>query len=80
MGQSRRAFTDEFKAAAVGRHYKPGATQTGVAKELGVTSSQLPEISGTSCVPTGMPSYCLRLKRCFLKANNGIGQSGSTRI
>ena len=41
MGHSRRTFTDEFKAAAVGRLYKPGATQTGVAKELGVTSSQL---------------------------------------
>ncbi|WP_082008920.1 MULTISPECIES: transposase [unclassified Leisingera] len=42
MGQSRRTFTDEFKAAAVGRLYKPGATQGGVAKELGVTSSQFP--------------------------------------
>ncbi|WP_291734571.1 transposase [Leisingera sp. F5] len=41
MGQSRRTFTDEFKAAAVGRLYKPGATQTSVARELGVTSSQL---------------------------------------
>ncbi|SMD02221.1 transposase [Primorskyibacter flagellatus] len=41
MGQSRRTFTDEFKAAAVGRLYKPGATQTGVARELGVTSEQL---------------------------------------
>ncbi|QAX28931.1 transposase [Leisingera sp. NJS204] len=41
MGQSRRTFTDEFKAAAVGRLYKPGATQCGVARELGVTSSQL---------------------------------------
>lgn len=41
MGHSRRTFTDEFKAAAVGRLYKPGATQTGVARELGVTSSQL---------------------------------------
>ncbi|WP_299665766.1 transposase [uncultured Ruegeria sp.] len=41
MGQSRRTFTDEFKAAAVGRLYEHGATQTGVAKELGVTSSQL---------------------------------------
>lgn len=41
MGQSRRTFTDEFKAAAVGRLYEPGATQTGVARELGVTSSQL---------------------------------------
>ncbi len=41
MGQSRRTFTDEFKAAAVGRLNKPGATQTGVARELGVTSSQL---------------------------------------
>ncbi|MBQ4823554.1 transposase [Leisingera sp. HS039] len=41
MGQSRRTFTVEFKAAAVGRLYKPGATQTGVARELGVTSSHL---------------------------------------
>ena len=41
MGQSRRAFTDEFKVAVVGRLYKPGDTQGGVAKELGVTSSQL---------------------------------------
>lgn len=41
MGRSRRTFTDEFKAAAVGRLYKPGASQTGVARELGVTSSQL---------------------------------------
>ena len=41
MGQTRRTFTDEFKAAAVGRLYEPGATQSGVAKELGVTSSQL---------------------------------------
>ena len=41
MGQSRRTFTDEFKAAAVGQLYEPGATQGGVAKELGVTSSQL---------------------------------------
>lgn len=41
MGQSKRTFTEEFKAAAVGRLYKPGATQGGVAKELGVTSSQL---------------------------------------
>ncbi|MEX0299168.1 MAG: transposase [Kordiimonas sp.] len=38
---SRRTFTDEFKAAAVGRPYKPGAAQGGVAKELGMTSSQL---------------------------------------
>ncbi|MEL7111282.1 MAG: transposase [Pseudomonadota bacterium] len=41
MGQSRRTFTDQFKAAAVNRLYEPGATQSGVAKELGVTSSQL---------------------------------------
>lgn len=41
MGQSRRSFTDEFKAAAVSRLYEPGATQSGVAKELGITSSQL---------------------------------------
>lgn len=41
MGQSRWTFTDEFKAAAIGRLYEPGATQSGVAKELGVASSQL---------------------------------------
>ncbi|MEM0947877.1 MAG: transposase [Pseudomonadota bacterium] len=41
MGQSRRTFADDFKAAAVGHLYEPGATQSGVAKELGVTSSQL---------------------------------------
>lgn len=41
MGQSRRVFSDAFKAAAVERLYEPGATQGGVAKELGVSSSQL---------------------------------------
>ncbi len=39
--EKRRTFTDEFKAAAVERLYQPGATQGGVARELGVTSSQL---------------------------------------
>lgn len=41
MGQSRLTFTDESKAAAGGQLYKPSATQTGVAGELGVTSPQL---------------------------------------
>ncbi len=41
MGQHRRKYTDEFKAAAVERLYEPGATQGGVAKELGITGTQL---------------------------------------
>ena len=41
MGQTRRQFTDEFKAAAVERLYEAGATQGGVARELGITSGQL---------------------------------------
>ena len=32
---------DEYKAAAVAWLYKPGATQGSVAKELGITGSQL---------------------------------------
>ena len=36
MGQSRRVFSDAFKPDAVERLYEPGATQGGVAKELGV--------------------------------------------
>lgn len=41
MRRERRRFTDEFKAAAVERLCQPGATQGGVATELGVTNSQL---------------------------------------
>jgi transposase-like protein len=41
MGRHRRKYTDEFKAAAVERLYAPGATQGSVAKELGITSTQL---------------------------------------
>ena len=41
MGQHRRTYTDEFKAGAVDRLYKPGATQGSVAKELGITGTQL---------------------------------------
>ena len=37
----RRRFTTEFKEQAVARLLAPGATQAGVARELGVTSSQL---------------------------------------
>ena len=37
----RSRFTTEFKEQAVARLLVPGATQAGVAKELGVTSSQL---------------------------------------
>ena len=32
---------DEYKAAAVAWLYKPGATQGSVAKELGITGTQL---------------------------------------
>lgn len=39
--QARRRFTPEFKEQAVGRLSAPGATQSGVAKELGVTPTQL---------------------------------------
>ncbi|WP_414897538.1 transposase [Rhodovulum sp. YEN HP10] len=37
----RRHLTAGFKEQAVGRLSEPGATRTGVAHELGVTSSQL---------------------------------------
>ena len=37
----RRRFTREFKEQAVARLSMPGATQAGVAHELGITSSQL---------------------------------------
>lgn len=41
MGQHRKTYTDDFKAAAVDRLYEPGATQGSVARELGVTGTQL---------------------------------------
>ncbi|WP_172332491.1 transposase [Mangrovicoccus sp. HB161399] len=39
--QPRRDFPTEFKEQAVARLSEPGATQTSVARELGVTASQL---------------------------------------
>lgn len=39
--QARRRFTPEFKEQAVARLSAPGATQSSVAKELGVTPTQL---------------------------------------
>ncbi|WP_237400864.1 transposase [Rhodovulum sulfidophilum] len=39
--QPRRHFAAEFKEQAVARLSKPGASQTSVARELGVTPSQL---------------------------------------
>jgi len=39
--QPRRHFTAEFKERAVVRLSEPGASQTSVARELGVTPSQL---------------------------------------
>lgn len=41
MGQQRRKYTDGYKAAAVERLYELGATQGSVAKELGITGTQL---------------------------------------
>ena len=41
MGPPLRTYTDEFKAGAVDRLYDPGATQGSVAKELGITGTQL---------------------------------------
>lgn len=41
MGQHRRKYADEFKAAAVERLYEPDATQGSVAKELGITGTPL---------------------------------------
>lgn len=37
----RRRFTAEFKEQAVARLSEPGATQTSVARELGVSATQL---------------------------------------
>jgi len=39
--EQRRHYTDEFKAAAVDHLYEPGATKGSVAKELGITGTQL---------------------------------------
>ncbi|MBL3575770.1 transposase, partial [Rhodovulum sulfidophilum] len=39
--QPRRHFTAEFKEQAVARLSEPGASQTSVARELGVRPSQL---------------------------------------
>ncbi|MEO0428068.1 MAG: transposase [Pseudomonadota bacterium] len=39
--QPRRRFTPEFKEQAVARLSAPSATQSSVAKELGVTATQL---------------------------------------
>ena len=36
MGQHRRNYTDDHKAAAVERLYEPGATQ-GIARALGIS-------------------------------------------
>lgn len=41
MGRHRRKYTDEFKAAAVERLYEPGVSQGRVAKEHGITDTQL---------------------------------------
>ena len=41
MARPRRKYTDDYKAAAVERLYEPGATQGGVAKELGISGTQL---------------------------------------
>ena len=41
MGQQRRNYTDEYKVAAVERLHEAGATQGSVAKELGITGTQL---------------------------------------
>lgn len=41
MGQQRKIYTDDFKAAAVDRLCEPGATQGSVSKELGITGAQL---------------------------------------
>ncbi len=41
MGQQRRKYADCYKAAAVERLYEPGATQGSVARELGITGTQL---------------------------------------
>jgi transposase len=41
MGQHRRKYTDDYKAAAVERLYEPGATQSSVSSDLGITGTQL---------------------------------------
>lgn len=41
MGQHRRKYTDDYKAAAVERLYEPRATQGSGSKELGMTGTQL---------------------------------------
>ncbi|UWQ49927.1 transposase [Leisingera caerulea] len=41
MNAIKGTASNRDTSTAVGRLYKPGATQGGVAKELGVTSSQL---------------------------------------
>ena len=38
---TKRRFTAEYKAQAVARLSEPGATQAGVAAELGITPTQL---------------------------------------
>jgi transposase len=39
--KTRRRFTAEYKAEAVARLSAPGATATGVAKELGISATRL---------------------------------------
>ncbi len=41
MDTKRGKYTEEFKSAAVDRLYEPGAVLSKVAKELGLTSTQL---------------------------------------
>ena len=41
MGQHRRKYTDDYKAAAVERLYEPRATQGSGSKELGMTGTRL---------------------------------------
>jgi len=41
MGQQRRKYTNDYKAAAVERLYQPGAKQGSVSSELGITGTQL---------------------------------------
>ena len=41
MGQHRRKYTDDYKAAAVEQLYEPGAPQGSVAKGLGITGTQV---------------------------------------
>ncbi len=41
MGQHRRTYTDDSKVGGVDRLYAPSATQGSVAKELGITGTQL---------------------------------------